>query len=94
MNVTESLIELRQVLHSEVKRSGDTLHTLATSSGRITETKNEMDTIGSNVDASGRLITKYQRRELTDKVLIFLGLVLFFGVVLYILRKRGLGWIF
>ena len=94
MNVTESLMELRQVLHTQVKQSEDTLHTLATSSGRILDTKNEMDTIGSNVDVSHKLITKYQRRDLTDKVLIFLGLVLFFGVVLYILRKRGLGWIF
>ena len=87
-------MELRQVLHTQVRRSEDTLHTLATSSGRIVDTKSEMDTIGSNVDVSGKLITKYQRRELTDRVLIFLGLVLFFGVVLYILRKRGLGWIF
>ena len=87
-------MELRQVLHTQVESSANTLHTLATSSGRISDTKNEMDTIGSNVDVSGKLITKYQRRELTDRVLIFLGLVLFFGVVLYILRKRGLGWIF
>ena len=87
-------MELRQVLHKQVQSSEDTLHTLATSSGRIVDTKNEMETIGGNVDVAGRLITKYQRRELTDKVLIFLGLVFFFGVVLYILRKRGLGWIF
>ena len=87
-------MELRQVLHNQVKSSEDTLHTLATSSGRSVDTKNEMETIGSNVDVAGRLITKYQRRELTDKVLIFLGLVFFFGVVLYIIRKRGLGWIF
>ena len=87
-------MELRQVLDTQVRRSKDTLHALATSSGRIVDTKDEMDTIGSNVEVSGKLITKYQRRELTDRVLIFLGLVLFFGVVLYILRKRGLGWIF
>ena len=87
-------MELRQILHTQVKHSEDTIHTLITSSGHIQDTKNEMDTIGSNVDVSSRLITKYQRRELTDKVLIFLGLVLFFGVVLYIVRKRLLGWIF
>ena len=87
-------MELHQVLHKQVQSSEDTLHALATSSGRIVDTKDEMETIGSNVDVAGRLITKYQRRELTDKVLIFLGLVFFIGVVLYILRKRGLGWIF
>ena len=87
-------MELRQVLHKQVESSEVTLHALATSSGRIVDTKNEMETIGSNVDVAGRLITKYQRRELTDKVLIFLGLVFFFGVVLYVIRKRGLGWIF
>lgn len=38
---------------------------------------------------SGRkLILKYNRRELTDKLLIFLALALFLATVLYILKKR------
>ena len=60
---------------------------------QLGKTKHEMDTIGSNVKVSSRLITKYQRRELTDKILIGFALLFFFGVVLYILKKRLLGWI-
>lgn len=65
----------------------------ATSSHKLGETKHEMDTISSNVKVSHGLISKFERREITDKLLIFLGLVLFFGVVLYILKKRLLGWV-
>lgn len=35
-----------------------------------------------------KLILKYNRRELTDKLLIFLALALFLATVLYILKKR------
>ena len=52
-----------------------------------------MEAIEANVSVSHRLITKLNRREVTDKLLILLGLVFFFGVVLYILRKRLIGWI-
>ena len=92
-NVTESLMELRQIMHSQVKRSEDTMGTLVNSSVQLGGTKNEMETIGANVQAGSGLISKFKRREFTDKVLIFLGLVLFFGVVLYILKKRLLGWV-
>ena len=64
-----------------------------TSSRKVGETKSEMDTISSNVEVSHRLISKLNRREITDRLLILLGLVLFFGVVLYIIRKRLIGWI-
>ena len=40
---------------------------------------------------SRRLITKYARRETTDKVLILFATAFFFAVVFYILRKRVLG---
>jgi len=92
-SVTQSLMELRQVLHSQVKHSEETMQTLVTSSTKVDTTRNEMNTIGSNVKIGSRLISKFNRREFTDKVLLFLCLVLFFGVVLYILKKRLLGWI-
>ena len=64
-----------------------------TSSRKIEKTKEEMADMSSNVRTSKRLLAKYDRRELTDKLLIIAGLSLFFGVVLYILKKRLLGWI-
>lgn len=44
--------------------------------------------MGGHIQHSHRLLTKYGRREFTDKLLIFLALVLFFGTVLYIMKKR------
>ena len=40
---------------------------------------------------SRRLITKYGRREVTDRVLIFFAALFFFACVFYVLRKRVLG---
>lgn len=80
-------------MHSQVRRSEETMQALVGSSTTLEYTKKEMDTIGSTVKIGSRLISKFNRREFTDKVLIFLGLALFFGVVLYILKKRLLGWV-
>lgn len=92
-DVTASLMELRQMLHTQVESNTQTLKGLVSSSGTIETTKTKMEGIGANMKTSDRLISKYKRRELTDKVLIAAGMVLFFGVVLYILQKRLLGWI-
>lgn len=92
-DVTESLLELRERLNMQVTSSQETTKRLVSSSTRITTTKTGMDEIGADLKGSGRLISKYERRELTDKVLIALALVLLFGVVLYIIQKRTLGWL-
>ena len=76
----------------QVTSSQETTRRLASSSTQINKTKTGMEEIGADLKGSGRLISKYERRELTDKVLIALGLILFFGVVLYIIQKRILGW--
>jgi len=91
--VTGSLLELRQMLHSQVESSAGTMHTLADSSGTIATTDTKMEGIGEDLKTSSRLLAKYEKREWTDKVLIAAALVLFYGVVLYILQKRLLGWI-
>lgn len=52
-----------------------------------------MEEIGSKVSVSQSLISKFNRRDITDKVLIFLAILFFFTVVLYIIRKRLIGWI-
>lgn len=92
-NVTESLMELRHAMASQVQQSEDAMNTLLESSRKIEKTKDEMADMGSSVRTSQRLLAKYDRRELTDKLLIIAGLALFFGVVLYILKKRLLGHI-
>lgn len=91
--MTESLLEMRGVLQNQVASSKETMRSLVSSSSVITTTKAGMEEIGVNVKVSSGLISKYERRELTDKVLIAIGLIFFFGVVLYILQKRLLGWL-
>lgn len=91
-DVTASLMELRGLLHSQVRSSEETMQNLVSSSSQATKTKTEMEGIGAKVKVSSGLISKYERRELTDKVLVLAALVLFFGVVLYIIQKRLLGW--
>lgn len=60
----------------------------ATSSRTVQETNEEFKTMTGTIQLGRKLITKYNRRELTDKLLIFLALALFLATVLYILKKR------
>lgn len=64
---------------------------LVDSSGVLRQSNTEMKNMGSHIDISTRLITKFGRRQVVDKLLILFGLVLFFSVVLYILKKRLFG---
>lgn len=89
--ITESLVELRQQLATGLKSSEETLKTLVHSSNVLSDSHTEMKTVGSHIDISTRLISKFGRREIVDKLLIIGGLVLFFSVVLYILKKRLIG---
>lgn len=59
-----------------------------TSSRLLPETNQEFKAMTATIHLGRKLILKYTRRELTDKLLIFLALALFFATVLYILKKR------
>uniref|UniRef100_A0A3Q3WBY3 Sec20 C-terminal domain-containing protein n=1 Tax=Mola mola TaxID=94237 RepID=A0A3Q3WBY3_MOLML len=65
-----------------------TIYILSTSSRTIQETNDEFKNMTGTIQLGRKLITKYNRRELTDKLLIFLALALFLATVLYILKKR------
>ena len=58
------------------------------SSQQITETHDELKSMSGHIKNSRKLLTKYGRREVTDKLLIVLALIFFFSTVLYILKKR------
>lgn len=64
------------------------LPTPATSSRTVQETNEEFKNMTGTIHLGRKLIFKYNRRELTDKLLIFLALALFLATVLYILKKR------
>ena len=64
------------------------MDTLEESSHVVGETGAEYRSMGGVIGQPKKLITKYGRREFTDKVLYVFALAFFFAVVLYILRKR------
>uniref|UniRef100_G3QAY9 BCL2 interacting protein 1b n=1 Tax=Gasterosteus aculeatus aculeatus TaxID=481459 RepID=G3QAY9_GASAC len=87
-NITESLMSMSRRMAEQVKQSEDTIGTLATSSRTVQETNEEFKSMTGTIHLGRKLILKYNRRELTDKLLIFLALALFLATVLYILKKR------
>ncbi|XP_053320184.1 vesicle transport protein SEC20 [Spea bombifrons] len=87
-SITESLMGISRMMSQQVQQSEITVHTLATSSRTIQEANEEFKSMSGTIQLGRKLITKYNRRELTDKLLIFLALAFFLATVLYILKKR------
>ncbi|TRY76569.1 hypothetical protein TCAL_00133 [Tigriopus californicus] len=88
---TDHLASISRQLAATVQRSAHTVEELAISSQTVSETQGEFNEMGSVIGQSRKLITKYGRRETTDRVLIFFAFAFFFACVFYILRKRVLG---
>ncbi|XP_012687326.1 vesicle transport protein SEC20 [Clupea harengus] len=87
-DITESLMSISRMMSQQVNQSEETITTLATSSRTVLETNEEFKAMTGTIQLGRKLITKYNRRELTDKLLIFLAIALFLATVLYILKKR------
>ncbi|XP_077465645.1 vesicle transport protein SEC20 [Stigmatopora argus] len=87
-DITKNLMSISRMMAQQVNQSEETMTTLATSSRTVHETNDEFKTMTGTIHLGRKLITKYNRRELTDKLLIFLALALFFATVFYILKKR------
>lgn len=86
--LTENLFSVSQMLANEVEKSGKNLETLVSSSALATETSEELKTMSHYIANSKTLLSKYGRREMTDKILTILALAFFFGCVIYVLVKR------
>ncbi|KAG9334846.1 hypothetical protein JZ751_006415 [Albula glossodonta] len=87
-DITESLMSISRMMSQQVQQSEETMSSLATSSRTVLETNEEFKAMTGTIQLGRKLITKYNRREFTDKLLIFLALALFLATVLYILKKR------
>ena len=61
---------------------------VASSSDVLTKSNKDLKHIEAHVITSHKLIMKFGRRDVMDKLLVLCGLVLFFSVVMYILKKR------
>merc|ERR1712200_181957 len=62
--------------------------TLAGTTHTVNDTHGEFNNMTSHIQKSQNLLTKYGRREFTDKILIFFFFSFFFATVLYIVNKR------
>lgn len=91
VHVTNDLSRISRKLAETVERSALTVDDLAESSKTIDETNEEFKGMGAVIGQSRKLITKYGRRENTDKILILFAVAFFFACVFYVLRKRILG---
>lgn len=87
-DVTSNLLSVSRALAGQVIQSENTLEKLGSSSEKVVENQEELKNMGSIIHQSRKLLSKYNRREFTDKVLIFLALVFFFACVLYVVKRR------
>jgi len=65
---------------------------LQSDADKMDQTKKSAKDMSGDIDEGDQLLTKYARRERTDKILIYLGIFTFFTTVIYILLKRIFGF--
>ncbi|KAJ8025366.1 Vesicle transport protein SEC20 [Holothuria leucospilota] len=87
-SITESLYSLNKLMADNVTNSEVTNQVLYSSSDNLGSVHEEFKGMASVTQTSRKLLTKYNRRELTDRLLIFLAVAFFLGTVVYILKKR------
>ncbi|CAK9299363.1 unnamed protein product [Gordionus sp. m RMFG-2023] len=88
IKLTTGLKDVTKFIAQTVKHSEDNLNLLTKSSSKIYSTNEELHSMDTNIIQSRKLLKKYDRRHLTDKLLIVLALIFFFSAVLYIISKR------
>lgn len=86
--ITRNLINIAQMMDTQLKQGEESNLVLEGSSQQIKETHEEFKGLTGFINVSRKLLNKYSRRELTDTLLLFFGLILFFATVLYIISKR------
>lgn len=86
--VTEQLLSISRQLADTTQRSADTLDTLVTSSDNVTGAQEELKYTKGVIHQSGKLLSKYGRREFTDMILLLFGVAFFAACVIYIVQKR------
>ena len=88
---TEQLRSISRHLAQTVENSSRTMSELVDSSKTMGDTNEEFKSMAGGISQARRLITKFGRRETTDRLLILLAAAFFFSVVFYILKKRVFG---
>ncbi|KAJ3169123.1 Vesicle transport protein S20 [Geranomyces variabilis] len=91
--LTSSLSQALGMLSNEVEKSEEMTKALDDSTQVMQKTSNEYRTLSMAVRSSRQLITKLQRRDWTDRLLLLFGLLVFTLTVLSILRRRLWIWV-
>lgn len=86
----DDLKYVARTLARQAELSQQTLRTLAESSSTVNSTDEEYQGIGSLLNQSKVILTKYGRREFTDKILIYAAVIFFYSCVAYVVCKRSL----
>ncbi|CAB1324919.1 unnamed protein product [Coregonus sp. 'balchen'] len=84
-DITESLMSISLMMSQQVMQSEETMTTLGEWLPLVYRERSRRQT--GTIQLGRKLITKYNRRELTDKLLIFLALALFLAKFFYILKN-------
>lgn len=87
-SVTEKMLSITRHLSETTQKSAATLEQLVASSSSVETTRDELASTGGSISQSGKLLSKYGRRECTDKVLLFMAFTFFIMCVIYIVYKR------
>ncbi|XP_018015386.1 vesicle transport protein SEC20 [Hyalella azteca] len=86
--LTNDLLNATRMIQDNTEKSTKTLDKLVESSETLTATREELKGLGSVISQARKLLSKYGRRENTDKLLIFLGFVFFAACCLVVIRNR------
>uniref|UniRef100_A0A8C5L7V6 Sec20 C-terminal domain-containing protein n=1 Tax=Jaculus jaculus TaxID=51337 RepID=A0A8C5L7V6_JACJA len=85
--ITKNLMGISRMMSQQVQQSEEAMHTVVNSSWIILDVNEEFKSMSGTIQLGQKLITKYNRQKLTNKLLIFLALALFLATVLYIVKK-------
>ncbi|XP_068235066.1 vesicle transport protein SEC20-like [Palaemon carinicauda] len=86
--LSDDLLAVTRLIRDNTEKSTKTLDRLVEGSQTIGSTQEELKTMGSVIAQARKILNKYGRRENTDKLLIFLGLIFFLASCLVVLRNR------
>jgi len=86
--LTDSLRQAVQMLTEEVQKSSQTSKLLDDSTSTLSKTTEEYKKYDNALNSNKKVVSNLKRRDLTDKILLGLGLLFFICTVLYVIGKR------
>lgn len=90
VKTTDRLSDLLSKMGDRVAQSEQTMDSLIHSSSVLVQTHTEFESHAGHIQTGNKLLSKYERRELTDKILVTIALILYLAVIYYVLQKRVL----